>query len=376
MGDVDGQGRREDPDELRFGPSRSAGIRLPGWLRNRRVAVVVALVLVAAAVAIAVAAGGHGHRRPVARRPVTEIVAGRRLLGVRAGWDLFATGPGVLVRIQPAAGLMTRTEVPALRSSGPVYFVVGPHQAIIRPLDFVPGYLVLDGRPARVLPPALGRAGQAFPGPRPGQLWVETGFGANLVMSLVDVTGRRVGASLTLPRPWGYIAVADGRGYLLVQDGGTIYDFRPARRWRVSSGTLDAVGPSAWLITRCSRARCRYTVIDPADGDRRMLPGRAARTAGPFGVISPTGRIAAVVRYGPRHSLTVHLLNLVTGVDRRLSVIISGATSTLAWTPDGRWLLAVTANGTLIAIDPRTGRADRLDAALPAVSQLAIRAAS
>jgi len=72
----------------------------------------------------------------------------------------------------------------------------------------------------------------------------------------------------------------------------------------------------------------------------------------------------------------VHVLNLVTGVDRRLSVIISGATSTLAWTPDGRWLLAVTANGTLIAIDPRTGRADRLDAALPAVSQLAIRAAS
>jgi hypothetical protein len=290
--------------------------------------------------------------------------------------ELLAAGPGVLIRIRLTTGLITRTEVPALRSNGPVYFVVGPHQAILRPLDFVPGYLVPDDQPARLLPAALGRGGPAFPGPRSGQLWVETGFGTHLVMSLVDMSGRRIGASISLPRPWGIDAVADGRGYLLIQFPAAVYDIRPTRRWRVSSGTIDAVGPSAWLITRCSHGRCRYEVIDPASGSRRPLPGTAVRSFVPSGVISPNGRVAALAVLGHGQRFTLHLINLATGDRKALPVYLAGGASALAWAPDSRWLFAATMNGALLAIDPKTGRAHRLGVTLPPVSQLAIRTAS
>jgi hypothetical protein len=315
---VDGHMRRTEPDEVNFGPTGPPRFRLPGWLVDRRVAAGVALVVAVAVVAVAVMA--HGHReRPVRRAaPVTVIDVGHRLLGVRARWELFATGPGVLLRIRLAAGVITRTAVPALMSSGPVFFVVGPRQAIIRPLDFVPGYLVPDGRPARRLPAVLGRAGNAFPGPRTGQFWVQTGFGARSVMSLVTYAGRRTGRSVTFARSVAYLAGPDGRGYFLVQDGGAVYDISPGRQRRVAAGTLDAAGPSAWLVTRCSRARCRYQVVDPASGTTRLVPGRAARTAAntPPGVISPDGLIAAVVRPGRGHRSLVHLIDLVTGAER------------------------------------------------------------
>jgi hypothetical protein len=381
---VDGYVPRERPDELGFGPSGPPRIRLPRWRRGRRMVagalVVIALVVIAVA---AVVPARQGHRRPFGAGPVTVIDAGRRLLGVRAGWEVFATGPGVLLRVRLAAGLVTRTTVPALLSTGPVFFVVGPRQAVIRPLDYVPGYLVPDGRPARPLPAALGRAGEAFPGPRAGQLWVQTGFGAHVVMSLADFADRRAGGSVTFPGPLGYTAVPDGRGYFLVQDGGAVYDVRPGRRWRVASGTLDAAGPSAWLVTGCPGARCRYEVIDPASGARRILPGRAPGPgpATAAGVTSPDGLVAAVPGQGPDHSPVVHLINLATGADRVLSFNLSHPAGlgdggpSLAWAPDSRWLLAVTANGALIAIDPATGGTRGLGVALPPVSQLAIRPA-
>jgi hypothetical protein len=179
-----------------------------------------------------------------------------------------------------------------------------------------------------------------------------------------------------LPRPWGFDAVADGQGYLLVQVGGAVYDVRPTRYWRVSSGTIAAVGPSAWLITRCSRGRCRYEVIDPANGARRLLPGTAARSVLPSSVISPNGQVAALVVYGQGQSFTLHLINLVTGVGKPLPVYLAADASPLAWAPDGRWLFAATISGALLAIDPNTGRTQRLGVTLPPVSQLAIRTAS
>jgi len=380
---VDGHLRRTEPDEVSFGRTGPPRFRLPGWLTGPRAAAGVAPFVTVAVVGVAVAA--HGHRqRPVRQHaPVTVIDIGHRLLGVRARWELFANGPGVLLRIRLAAGVITRTAVPAQMSSGPVFFVVGPRQAIIRPLDFVPGYLVPDGRPARPLPAALGRAGNAFPGPRTDQLWVRTGFGADNVMSPVTYAGRRAGGSVTFPGSLANLAVPDGRGYFLVQDDGTVYDISPGRQRRVASGTLDAAGPSAWLVTRCSHARCRYQVVDPASGGRRLVPGRAAPPAAatPQGVISPDGLIAAVVRPGRGNSSLVHLINLATGAERVLPVTVSesagpgDSTSGLAWSPDSRWLFSATANGTLIAIDPATGRSRALGVALPPVTQLAIRAA-
>ena len=235
MGQYPGLSPPGGGDEVRFGPSRKPRVRLTAWLRRplagRLALGIVALATLAVAAFVVTTARQPGHHRPgvtgsaaftgrpqaqpwwVAAGPVVATDAGHRLLGVRGGWELFGAGPGVLIRIQWAAGRVTRTAIPVLQSTGPVFFVVGPHQAIIRPLDFVPGYLVPDDHLARTLPATLGTAGQAFPGPRPGQVWVQSGFGAETVMSLVTMSGARIGPSIRLPADVGYGAVPDGRGY-------------------------------------------------------------------------------------------------------------------------------------------------------------------
>lgn len=76
--------------------------------------------------------------------PVVRYV-GHPLLGVTAGWELFGRGPDAVVRLQLAIGRITRTSVPSLASTGPVSVVVGSDRVIIRPLDVVPGYVVVDG---------------------------------------------------------------------------------------------------------------------------------------------------------------------------------------------------------------------------------------
>lgn len=383
-------------DEVRFGPSRRprAGVtaRLRGPLAGRLAVCVVALAAVAVAAFAAATTHPGQHRagaagpaavpgRPgaqpwwVAAGPVVATGAGHLLPGVRGGWELFGAGPGVLIRIQWAAGRVTRTVIPALQSTGPVFFVVGPHQAIIRPLDFVPGYLVPDGQPARPLPAALGTAGQVFPGPRPGQVWVQSGFGAATVMSLVTTSGARIGPSIRLPADAGYGAVPDGRGYLAVERNGAAYDAGPGGLRRVAAGALAAAGPSAWLVVQCPAARhCAGVVVDPAAGTQRILPGEAARPGGPPGITSPDGTYAAVPGYGPDQTAILHLINLRTGSDRRVAVASAPPGSPgLAWSPDSRWLFAATGDGALRAIDPRTGQVHDLGVPLPPVTYLAIR---
>lgn len=383
-------------DQVRFGPPREPGVRLAAWLRRPlagRLALGIAALSALAVAAFMAATAGHlGHHRPgvtgpaatgrpqvqpwwLAARPVVTIRAGRQLLGERSGWELFGAGPGVLIRIQWAAGRVTRTTVPALQSSGPVSFVAGSHQAIIRPLDFVPGYLVPDDQPARPLPAALGTAGQAFPGPRPGQVWVQSGFGADTVMSLVTTSGTRIGPSIRLPEAVGDGAVPDGQGYLAVERNGAAYDVRPGGLRLAAAGTLTATGPSAWLVVQCPGARrCVEAVVNPATGTRHTLPGEAARPGWESGITSPDGQYAAVLRYGPDQTVLLHLINLSDGSDRRAAIALASQGSPgLAWSPDSRWLLAATADGSLRAIDPRTAQVRGLGITLPPVTYLAVR---
>ena len=73
--------------------------------------------------------------------------------------------------------------------------------------------------------------------------------------------------------------------------------------------------------------------------------------------------------------LTVHLINLRTGANRDLRIPLGADLSgqSMAWSPDSRWLFVAAANGTLVAVDASTGRAERLQARLSAVEQIAIR---
>ena len=91
-------------------------------------------------------------RRPPPPPAIRVITVGHWLLGVTAGWQLFARGPDDLLRIQLAQGKISLTHVPPLETANPdVAFVIGPHEAMIRSTDLVPGYVVPDGAQPRPL---------------------------------------------------------------------------------------------------------------------------------------------------------------------------------------------------------------------------------
>jgi hypothetical protein len=358
-------------DEVSFGSRRPAGRWRSGWLLLAAGAVLVAVVAVVAVVDI-----GHGKKPPRTRPAVVVSEVGHRLLGVTAGWELFGYGPGGVVRIQFARGRVMRTAVPAVGSTGPVSFVVGPGQVIIRPLDFVPGYLVPDGHPARSLSGALSHGGMVIPGPRPGTVWVQAGYQATS-MPLARPNGSTTGVSMRLPRGGSWVVAPDGRGYALVQDVVTddYYDVLPGSFRRIAGRPL-AVGPTRWLTVDCRPHQgCSNVVVDPASGARRTLPGPAALPAGPPGVIAPDGSMAAVMRIVAGR-VALHLINLASGASRQVTVSLgegSAGDQTLAWSPDSRWLFVIAAHGALAAVNARTLRVGGPGVSLPPVSQIAVR---
>src|SRR5579859_8050973 len=296
------------PDDVEFldvGPERGAAFRL------RRPPKLLLFVIAAMAVAVAVIAvvrsGGSPARSPttppraagprssapgpsstassgdVSTPTVSLTILGHPLLGVHARWELFGRGPGVVIRIQFADGRITRTAHPALASGGPVTFVTDAEGALVRPIDFVPGYLIPDGEPAREAPGPLGAGGPVFPGPDARHLWVSSSSGDRMV--LVGMDGRRAGPSITAP-PQGspvnpsLVAIHDQAGYLLFPGTGGVYDARPGGTSRVTTGTVLAVGPTRWLTAECDgQARCRPMAIDRSTGVRHPLSTRISGTA-------------------------------------------------------------------------------------------------
>jgi hypothetical protein len=74
--------------------------------------------------------------------------------------------------------------------------------------------------------------------------------------------------------------------------------------------------------------------------------------------------------------VSLDLISLASGRVARVPVSLtpqSAEGQTLAWSPDGRWLFVVAGSGRLAVVNPRTGRASRLLAWLPPVSQIAVR---
>ena len=375
---------RDEGDQVSFGPRRPVGRWRPG-----RLLIACGAVLAAVVAVVAVVVTGHGNNPPRARPASTGAVstseAGPRLLGVRAGWELFGYGDGRVVRIQFASGRITQTAVPVhtpipVQISGPASLVVGPHEAIISHLDFVPGYLVPDGRPARPLSGALGKGGIVIPGPQPGTAWVQATFQATS-MPLVRMDGTETGVSLRLPpRIDTSPATSDGRGGVLVVDLGassaTYDDVRPGGSQPIA-GTLAAVGPTRWLVVDCHAGhRCSAAIVDPATGAQHTLPGSSAELPGGTpGVIAPDGSAAAYpAASGDR--VTLRLLNLVSGSDQQIPVSLDAeapAGQVLAWSPDSRWLFVVTAQGKLAAVDARTGHVEGLGVSLPRLSLIAVR---
>ena len=370
------------PDEVGFGSPRPPRRHWPRWPRasRRPLGTRWPLILAGAAViaaAVVLALGRHPAKSAQARAQaaVTVSEAGHRLLGVRAGWDLVGYGPISAVRVQLAQGRVTQTVLPVLKSTGPVSFVAGPSQMIIRPWDFVPGYVVPDGAPARPLTGALGRGRAALPGPRPAEVWVRTSATS---LALARMDGRRIAGSIRLPAGGWWLASANGRGGVLLSGVGEVYDVW-AGGSRHIGGMLAAVGPTRWLTVNCYRPhRCADMVIDTATGTQRQLGGPPVMSvsASSPGAVAPGGATAAVFRVTAGGRITLHLLNLATGADQQVAVRLGQASAgpgTLAWSPDSRWLFVVTAHGGLAVVNRRTEQVGGLGAQLPWLSQIAIR---
>jgi len=306
-------------------------------------------------------------------RPVTVTNVGHPLLDVPADVELFARSADSVLRLQLAAGRITRTTGVGVSSGGPVFFVVGPREAIVEPLDAVPGFLIRDGQPVRPLPGLLVHGGQVFPGPRPGQLWVTDENQESGKMVLVDFAGRRVGVTISADGG----PTSDGAGYLLSYLAGGVYDARPGSLHRITSGALLAVGRTRWLTEECDdRHRCTLDVIDRSTGRHRVL-GPTSDRNDPPGVISPDGTTAALLRSDAENPTAIlHLFDLEAGVDHPTRIVMSRDDSyggaPAVWTPDSRWLLVVDASGRIVAID-RSGHTRELTDGDPQVAQIALR---
>ena len=366
----------DGPDEVGFGSARPPRRR---WPRGPRWPLILAGATVIAIAAVLVL-GRHPARSAPARAAVTATEAGHRLLGVRAGWELLGYGPRRAVRVQLARGRVIQTVLPGLASNGPVSFVAGPSQMIIRPWDFVPGYLVPDGRPARPLTGVLGRGGEVLPGPRPGEVWVQRSYRVTS-LSLARLDGSMTGVSMRLPAGGWWLASPDGRGDVLLTGVGEIYEAWPGGSRHIG-GMLAAVGPTRWLTVTCNRPhRCADVVIDPVTGAQRRLGGPpvASVSAASPGAIAPDGATAALFRVTAGGQVTLHLVSLATGADQRIAIPLgpdSVGPGKLAWSPDSRWLFVITAHGGLAAVNPGTQRVEGLGVPLPWLSQIAIRNAA
>jgi hypothetical protein len=362
----------------------------PTFGRLSRLALV--CVVVAAVVLVVVQYSSQQQTSPP-RRPqlITVTEAGRPILGIRSGYELFGLDGSGVVAVQFARGQIIRTPLPPLQGDGIVSLVAARGEVLVRPLDRVPGYAVPDGKPARPLTGALAHGGILLPGPTSTQQWLNGDY-----LALVGRSGKAEPAHLgpAVPTAPAQNVIADGRGDLvLTTTSGAVYDAGPGEA-RPLSALLLAVGMRDWLGVTCSEATCRYAVISAATGASRVLPGTTVPTAwaplqtlpgGPWpwravpGLTAPDGSAAALIVPGqPSGEPSLMLISLSSGAAVRVPIWVGPRSSsqTLAWSPDSRWLFVLTASGQLTAVDPRTGRVQDLRLGLSGLSQIVIRPAA
>jgi hypothetical protein len=313
--------------------------------------------------------------QPAAPPPQVAVIDLRRPLLGGPRWDLFALGDTIVVRVEFATGRITQTLLGPLGnlelSLVPVRRGVVVHRA-----DYRPGYAVPDGGPARLTPPGLDGPGPMLPGPDLDHVWVQAGSGDTARMVLATSDGRVTPVSVALPTYPTFDPMPDGGGYPLFGAVGGFYRGVPGAQQHITAGVVVAGGAYGWLAVECDdRDRCGAVLVD-RHGRRRAVPGIADPRV-PSGVLAPDGRTAAVYVMGAPATLIVTLVDLVDGRRRSVGMVVGEGqgVSSLAWSPDSRWLFAVDASARLLAVDVRTARARLLVPELPGVRQIALRAA-
>ncbi len=287
-----------------------------------------------------------------------------------AGWSLFALGADVLLRVEPATGRVTQTELPPL-SGPPVSLIPVRGRMIVQPPDSRQGYVVPDG--AAATPSSLG-GGPMFPGPDPDHVWAPVTDGAGVRLGLVTLAGASTGITFRVPALFAD-GIPDGGGGVVFEGIGGVYRADGADGLlRVSNGMLIALGPAGLVALECDEhARCTDVVRDRRGGARELPVVLERQTITP-GWLSPDMTTAGV-QHVEAGSFTVTLIDLLTGRQRRIAVSTTSPdnTGTAAWSPDSRWLFVINETGRVTVIDARTGAIRDLDRRLPPVTQLVIR---
>ncbi|PRX47146.1 putative enzyme related to lactoylglutathione lyase [Prauserella shujinwangii] len=297
------------------------------------------------------------------------------MLGVTAGWELFAYTGLELVRIEFAEGRITRTELRAAEMSGPAQLVAGPRGVLVQPEGDTTTWYVPDGKPPRTVPAAGTSGGPALPGPEPGTLWVPVHTNGQAHLELTRLSGEPVGTSVPIPEGF-WPSASDGAGTVFGQHTGGTYRAGTDGLHRVTTGAVVAAGPTHLLLVECDdRARCSRVVVDRDSGARRTLPGTTDASFGLSGVVSPDGAFAALP--SSASNLTYQLIDLRSGAEHtvvELTELHSGQHP--VFSPDSRWLFVPDSTGGLVAYDTREQHMRYLPVEISSVDQVAVRAGS
>jgi hypothetical protein len=289
-------------------------------------------------------------------------------------WVLFARSESTLYRIDLRTGRVTPTVGASVGANTVVSMVAGPHEVIIADSDSGTEVVVPDGRPAQYRAASPNARHRFFPGTR-GLTWVQSlDEGAPGSVVLVDSDNRTRSRPVELGGAW---IQSDGAGGLLLNDVGGVYELRGSTPHRLTTGTLTAAGPSHYLFISCDDSHvCGSYLYDRAARTSRRV-GPANTISLPTGLLSPDGHLAALIRWQGPNPPVLDVTDLRTGTTRvvpgQFDSRYGGEPATsLAWTPDSRWLITLL-DGRIEILDTTTGRVRSSSSAMPTVVQLVLR---
>jgi hypothetical protein len=294
--------------------------------------------------------------------------AGDPLLPGAGAGDVFVQSANAIYRIELTTGRVTRTPTPVLAEFSS--FVAGPGWVALKTVAADSGVLVENDRPAAPLPAGLLLDGWLLPAPD-GDLWLlpERPTGGVRVAARVGIEGYSVsGETIQVPAEFG-LPRSDGAGFLVVTSAGNVYQVGPSGPRRLTSGSLVAVGRRFLLVWDCDdQARCLPYRLDRATGQRAVTPaareaivrlyqGDVGNLANYSGELSPEGtHVALRIPRGGAGREALVVLNLTTGRTHTVpgSLTDLHGNARVAWTPNSRWLLAIT-DHQMRAYDTRAG---------------------
>ena len=371
----------------------------PDWYAKRRrrwpwVAIPVAVVVLAAGgIFVQHRASLTGAGSPTTSAPAAPATIVPPAPGEQYGFALNGAGVAVVYlqsetavqRAELSSGATTVTPVP--RPVEPSTFFAGPGWVASKTVGGPSGMLLRDGGVAQVLPVALQQAGWAGPAGSDG-IWsvpAQADRTSLRTAVVVDLTGNQVGStSIRVPGALGLPTKVVG-GELLLHNAKGTYEAGPTGSRPISAGPFLASGTDAVLTWDCDNKKKCDARLNTTGNPPRYLPAARKSILGLYrndvdtalpgrGVLSPDRRWVALELPKPtRSGARLVLVDLTSGhrVEIPGSIADQNGTDQAAWTPNSRYLLAVT-GGRVRAFDSSSEKVVTIGGTLAGVRHLTI----